>query len=121
MVSSYGKFVARNILHLDRGSKISSSVQLWVAFILSAVIHSAGDYVVVGGTLWYSWQFYLLQPIGIAFEDTVISIAGSYGYKRTRWTLLVGYIWVSVWVTATCAGYFGGMFQAKALLEELGE
>ena len=109
-------------MHLNRGTKISSLVQLWIAFIISAIVHCASDYAVTGGALWFSWRFFLLQPIGIAFEDAVISIANNYGFKHnTHWARLVGYIWVAVWVTATSPIYFGGLFEAKALLEELGE
>ncbi|KAF9510776.1 hypothetical protein BS47DRAFT_1395664 [Hydnum rufescens UP504] len=120
MVATYGKFIARDVLGLDRGTKMSAYVQLWVAFVLSTIAHTWGDYALTAGALWFSWRFFLLQPIGIIFEDAVIRIANSYGWRNnTRWTRLVGYIWVSVWVTATCPIYFGGIYQARSLWYQL--
>jgi len=44
-------------------------------------------------------QFFLLQAVGITFEDAVIAIASRLGYKESNTFKLIGFMWVFAWFT----------------------
>jgi len=75
--------------------------KLYTSFLISGLIHATGDYVLYhtfskGGAL----RFFLLQAVGITFEDGVIAIFSRLGYhKKFIPYKLIGYIWVFAWFT----------------------
>jgi len=44
-----------------------------------------------------SIQFFLLQAVGITFEDMVIALAQRLGYKESNAFKLFGFVWVFAW------------------------
>jgi hypothetical protein len=74
-------------------------VQLYVAFIASGFMHSAGGDAMVGiQHIWASFPFFLSQAVAITLETAVIGIARQAGYTRSNiWMRLVGYAWVFWW------------------------
>ena len=81
--------------------------QVIIAFFISALIHTGGDYAVHGsfGKSRPTFQFFLLQPVAILAEEIAI--------RGARWALSarsraavpelvwrgVGYLWVGLWLT----------------------
>ena len=115
MFAGLGKFVANKVLKFPRGSNRSSYTQLYIAFFLSGLLHFAADFMMEKRMVYRSFKFFLLQAVGITFEDFVIYIA-----KRTfRWRgielkpgkadeswveaaiRVFGYCWVTLWFCYT--------------------
>ncbi len=67
-----------------------------IAFILSAAIHCAGDYMLTS-TVTISHKFYLSQPIGIALETLVWNASASWLPHHTTLRRAIGYVWVVLW------------------------
>ncbi|PFH46334.1 hypothetical protein AMATHDRAFT_120171, partial [Amanita thiersii Skay4041] len=96
---AHGEFVALRVLRFQRRTFLFYAVRVFVAFLSSAVIHAAADYVLFGecrGT----FQFFLLQVLAIIVETIVLRAASqsflvhSLGFVPWK---LVGYIWVLSW------------------------
>ncbi|KIM46646.1 hypothetical protein M413DRAFT_440250 [Hebeloma cylindrosporum] len=88
-----------NALHLPKGT-FTTYFKLFTTFFISGVLHATGEHVFFqnfseGATV----QFFLLQAVGIAFEDAVIAIASRLGYKESKAFKLIGFIWVFAWFT----------------------
>ncbi|KAH7882352.1 membrane bound O-acyl transferase family-domain-containing protein [Phlebopus sp. FC_14] len=99
-LSVLGKSPAR-LAGLDPRTRGLSYVQLSLAFLVSGLAHVGGDAMLDISSAGFSLPFFLLQPIGIAVEDVVISLARRTGVKQCIWTRLVGYAWVFIWLS-TC-------------------
>jgi hypothetical protein len=111
MFTGLGKLVANKFLRFPRGSNRSSYTQLYIAFFLSGVIHSSGDFMLENRMVYQSFKFFLLQAVVITFEDLVIRAAkrmllwGGIELKPGRvdecWAEVVvrfaGYLWVILW------------------------
>ncbi|TFK59222.1 hypothetical protein BDN72DRAFT_781035, partial [Pluteus cervinus] len=96
-MTSYGKCATR-LLGFKPGTLGSSYTQLYVAFALSAAIHSLGDRMVGLEYLGCSGRFFMSQAIAITFEDMVIAAVRRQGVKVPGMVAhLVGYVWVFVW------------------------
>jgi hypothetical protein len=99
--------LAQNVLKLDRGTVAFTIVQTTAAFFLSALAHTGGDYAIhrtferSGPT----FQFFLLQPAAILFEEMAIRAARRWVLSSTRVRVRVpepvwraaGYVWVGLW------------------------
>ena len=113
--TGYGRLVAHKFFRFPPGTKRSSYTQLWTAFFLSGLIHFAGDFTFERRMVFYTWKFFLLQPVGIALETLVIYIArrllrqkaielepgrldGPWGGTAVR---VAGYCWVIIWYCIT--------------------
>ncbi|KAJ4473029.1 membrane bound O-acyl transferase family-domain-containing protein [Lentinula aciculospora] len=73
--TSIGKSIAR-FLCAPRGSISSLIIQIFAAFLVSGIMHSFGDYTVVGQ--WHRFgfmtlPFFSLQPFAILFEEIFFS------------------------------------------------
>jgi len=115
MLSWFGRLVANKLFKFPRGTNPSSYTQLYVAFFLSGLLHSSGDFVFEKRITSRSFKFFLLQAAGITLEDFVIYIAKSFlrrggiGRKpgkadepRTGVIVkVVGYCWVTLWLCLT--------------------
>jgi hypothetical protein len=113
-----GTFIMHDILRVQRGSKVSSYGKLYIAFLLSALMHAAGDYGMYHGERWFSHTYFPLQAIGITLEDAVIGVADWFAF-RTRFPTLsiyLGYFWVAVWFSLTLPT-FGEPFLAAITTE----
>jgi hypothetical protein len=89
-------------LHLARHALLTTYFKLFTSFLISWFIYATGDYVLYhtfsqGGAL----RFFLLQAVGITFEDGVIAIFSRMGYtgKKSIATKMIGFLWVFVWFT----------------------
>ncbi len=101
-LSAHGKFLARRVLNLQPGTNFSSYVQLYVAFVLSGIMHWVAEYT--AGMEWTkstSVAFFVIQATGIAFEDGVIAAARKLGVGRPPYVHVLGYSWVLAWFYLT--------------------
>ena len=104
-----GRLVANKFLGLPRGTNLSSYTQLYVAFFLSAILHFSGDFAFEKRIVSRSFRFFLLQAVGITFEDLVIyttkRLLRRGGKADIPWIAVVvrviGYCWVTLWLCWT--------------------
>ncbi|KAH7874291.1 membrane bound O-acyl transferase family-domain-containing protein [Lentinula edodes] len=101
-------------------SLTAASIQLYVAFFVSALLHSLGDYMVGRDYVGISFQFFCLQPLAITFAELVKIAALRLGLKnnlskpstlpvrvctpanaRATVKRVFGYMWVVWWFTTT--------------------
>ena len=76
--------------------------KLFTTFFISGMIHAISEHIPaklkfseVG-----SIQFFLLQAVGITFEDALIAVASRLGYRKPNvFFKLIGFVWVFVWFT----------------------
>ena len=115
MFAGLGKLVANKILNFPRSSNRSSYTQLYVAFFLSAILHSSADFMLAKRMAYYSFKFFLLQAVAITFEDLVIHIAKRLLRRggieldpgKANESLIgaavrvIGYSWVILWLCLT--------------------
>ncbi|RPD57428.1 hypothetical protein L227DRAFT_506900 [Lentinus tigrinus ALCF2SS1-6] len=92
----WGMFVVR-ALGIPRRTRLSSFVQLHVAFALSALQHAFGDLMVGWRFFGRSMPFFLLNGLAITIEDQFLAAAKTLGVKQTLATKALGYIWVVSW------------------------
>lgn len=90
-------------------------MQLYTAFAISALIHTAGEYSMLGyWTHRHALRFFLLQPVAITLETIVI---GQTSKSSVRWPLrFIGYLWVIMWFVYLVPGWIdpllrGGLAQ----------
>ncbi|KAI0926545.1 hypothetical protein AcW1_002493 [Taiwanofungus camphoratus] len=106
-VSAYGKCVCRT-LRLPSGSWVSSQTQLYIAFIVSGLMHCGGDLMARRDLFGSSFPFFIAQAAAITFEDVIISIARRIGVdegKSGSLARIVGYVWVFVWFSISAPWY----------------
>ena len=111
MFAGLGRLVANKFLKFPQGSNRSSYTQLYVAFFLSGVIHSSGEYMFEKRLVSRSFNFFFLQALAITFEDFAIYTtkrlllrggielkSGKPDQSRVEAVLrVVGYCWVTLW------------------------
>jgi hypothetical protein len=111
--------VAR-MLGYSHGSRGSSLIQLYLTFILSALIHVAGDFMVDPRCLGVSAYFFIYQAFGITLEDAVLE-----AFSRSNITLsslfsrLFGYVWVSCWLFLTAPSFINALVSLGMVKEAL--
>ncbi|KAJ7588106.1 membrane bound O-acyl transferase family-domain-containing protein [Mycena floridula] len=95
--TTHGKFFAQRVFRLERGTILSSLVQLFTAFILSGIIHQMADSVMLQKFPWKggSFKFFFVQTLAIIFEDTVRYLGKKLGIQRVN--KIFGYVWVLCW------------------------
>ncbi|KAK2461015.1 hypothetical protein APHAL10511_006956 [Amanita phalloides] len=107
---SHGRFLAYDVFRLKRGSKAAYMVQLYTTFAITAVIHVAGEYSLLGYlTYRHALLFFLLQPVAITFETLVIGVIGKLSI-RGPWRL-IGHIWVLMWFVYTVPNWIDPLLQ----------
>jgi hypothetical protein len=97
-LTSHANFLA-NTLHLPRGT-FTTYFKLFTTFLISGLLHAIGEHVffqnfLEGATI----QFFLLQAVGITFEDAAIGLASRLGYRESNTFKLIGFMWVFAWFT----------------------
>ncbi|KAJ6602301.1 membrane bound O-acyl transferase family-domain-containing protein, partial [Mycena sp. CBHHK59/15] len=106
-VSAHGKHLAHRVLHLQPGSNASSYVQLYTAFLISALIHYFAETMALrhwrGGAL----RFFLLQAGAITVEDFLVFLARKTPFVRAprRVVWAAGYAWTLAWFTLSLPGW----------------
>jgi hypothetical protein len=75
--------------------------KLFTTFFLSGLIHATGEYLLSqSSSEGKAIQFFLLQAVGITFEDALIASASRLGYRKANaFFKLIGFIWVFMWFT----------------------
>ncbi|KAH8807191.1 hypothetical protein F5884DRAFT_879942 [Xylogone sp. PMI_703] len=91
------------LLRIPRGTLTSRYSQLWLGFLISAILHHGGAYLLHRNTgsmyfLWFS------QAVIITVEDFVIWLGGKAGIKKTTFTKTLGTIWLCLWMSSPFAG-----------------
>ncbi|TFK97524.1 membrane bound O-acyl transferase family-domain-containing protein [Pterulicium gracile] len=112
-------------LPLTHGTRLSSNIQLIVGFSISALIHFAGDLAgnvpLTPGLLKYPSTFFLVQPLGIMFEDLVTELFGGgksktsekgQDAKPSRGKRMLGYTWMFAWFVLTLPIFMDGQMAA---------
>lgn len=112
-VTGAGKYLARNVLKFRAGSALSSYTQLYVAFVLSGIIHAAGDWMVMRNitSARLNIQFFIMQAMIITVEDMVIAAAKKFGI--TRIPFFVSYAWVICWMAWSGPMWLETVIQAE--------
>lgn len=74
--------ITKKVCGIRKGTFASSYSQIWIGFTVSATIHHVGAVVGMFEDAGH-WQliFYLVQPIGIMFEDGVIAAGKRLGLQ----------------------------------------
>jgi Membrane bound O-acyl transferase family len=122
----YGRFVAHRILKLQRGTILSAFTQGVVAFFMSAIIHTAGDFA-IGNSYGPTTRFFLLQPVAMAFEGAAMRAFASFGFTRSRTWTPVGWVWVYIWFCWCAPPWFdsisarGGHMRTKVIMFKMFE
>ncbi|KIK56854.1 hypothetical protein GYMLUDRAFT_775031 [Collybiopsis luxurians FD-317 M1] len=123
--STVGKFVA-GLLGAPRRTILSVFIQLHVAFLVSGLSHSFGDYTVGFHKFGHmTLPFFALQPFAIMFEElflfTIKSLSNSNRYPFIRSTIksipspmrrCLGYTWTLAWFTYSASWYIDPAAQA---------
>ncbi|KAL5118952.1 hypothetical protein ACEQ8H_003081 [Pleosporales sp. CAS-2024a] len=92
-----GIFVARDVLHLRKGSFASKYLQLFIAFTVSGIVHACASMIVnrsYNGD--GAFACFLAQATIIMIEDHVIEFAKSLGLKDSTFWRLFGFVWTIV-------------------------
>jgi hypothetical protein len=111
MLAGLGRLVANKFLKFPRGTIRSSFTQLYIAFLLSGIIHVSGDFMAKGEITYCSLKFFPLQAVAITFECFVIYVArhlllragiavkpeAADGYWVGIFLKILGYCWVILW------------------------
>lgn len=94
-----------NLFRIKRGTMTSRYMQLYGAFLFSALFHHIGalnlPYVY---SVRYQFLFFMLQPVAIMVEDAVVALGSKMGFRSAEQSLgtrLLGYAWVFVSLTFT--------------------
>ena len=123
MLGGLGKLVANKILKFPRGTNLSSYTQLYIAFFLSGLLHSPGDFMIDKRMIYRPIKFFLLQAVIITFEDFIIHLAklslrlGGIELKLEKadesWVgavvRVVGYCWVTLCACWTFPIFLDGL------------
>ncbi|KAJ6119514.1 toxin biosynthesis protein Tri7-like protein [Penicillium sp. IBT 18751x] len=118
-LTATSSFLLRNILHLPRPSILERYSNIFLSFLLSGFIHLAAQYK--GSTFEKpgAVEFFTSFALGIIIEDGVQELwsrlvpSPSNGNRRDTskdkntavWKKLVGYVWVTGWLTGLGAFY----------------
>ena len=99
-------------LGFRKGTIASKYTQLYVGFLVSALIHEVGALCAVHhdtGEL----RFFLLQAVAITFEDIAIACAKRLGYHRVGPIgRAVGYLWTFCWKSYSLRLWFDPYLRA---------
>lgn len=113
-----GRFVIVQ-LGLRKDGAAAAVISLTVPFVMSAGLHYAGCYTQSGGG-WGCVQFFLLQPLGIAFEQVVLKVYRRSGVRLGVLEKYVPYVWAVVWFSATNPSFlaeyrYGGVWSTEPI------
>jgi hypothetical protein len=106
-VEPHAAWISTSFLRLNKGTVISKYTRVFLAFLISGLLHVTID-MGFGIPFLHSPapRFFFMQALGIMFEEAVERVWRSYapyspfeigpnGYeRRRRWARLVGYGWV---------------------------
>lgn len=99
MLSGIGKRISNETCGFTQGTNLSAYTQLYIGFLISGLIHMAGDYMVMQKFAFFSPRWFLLQAMAITFEDFVQWCTKSWRPKMGWTSKAIGYIYVITWFT----------------------
>ncbi|KAF2851036.1 hypothetical protein T440DRAFT_554784 [Plenodomus tracheiphilus IPT5] len=108
IASTPGIWLARDVMHLRKGSFASKYLQLFVAFGISAIVHAGGSMLTHGtfnGDA--SFALFMLQAVIIMIEDHVIDFGKKLGLKDARYWRVLGFVWTVFILGATIERWVG--------------
>ncbi|KAF2844842.1 hypothetical protein T440DRAFT_502861 [Plenodomus tracheiphilus IPT5] len=106
--SSPGIWLARDVLHLHKGSFASKYLQLFVGFSISAIVHGCGSMLTHGSfNDDASFVCFMLQAVIIIVEDHVIHFGKRLGLKDSWFWRLLGFVWTVSVLGATMEKWVG--------------
>jgi hypothetical protein len=97
--SSHSKFVAERMLHLKKRTHAYFLVQVFIAFLVAAIVHATADFLFTGEHRG-AFNFFLVQVVAIAFEGVLATIIGESSFVKAVNPLtrrFLGYLWVLAW------------------------
>ena len=99
LVTGHGDFIAKQ-LRLQKGT-LRTCLKLFIAFLVSGVIHDAAEYVLYQKWAGHSIKFFLLQVVAIICEGAIITLATKAGLssKPNSFVKFIGFVWVFTWFT----------------------
>jgi hypothetical protein len=101
---------------------LRSVLQLVVAFVLSALLHAAGNYTSVTrdtAVVWTSALFFLLQGVGVLLQSGTCYLLRSWTRRLPRWARRAGnLVFVLCWLQATGWGLIDDMSRGGVWLFE---
>ncbi|KAF7773145.1 hypothetical protein Agabi119p4_5312 [Agaricus bisporus var. burnettii] len=115
-ITSIASFIVHSILRIPHISPKSSPrtqvlvrlLKLHLAFLVSALIHASGEFMMLGYGCRGAFTFFILQPWAITLELGIqYLLTGSIPGKNNNklptliWRM-VGYVWVLVWFITIC-------------------
>ncbi|PPR07937.1 hypothetical protein CVT24_000827 [Panaeolus cyanescens] len=112
-LATMGKFIANDKLRYPKGSFVSSYIQLYVAFIMSGLIHASADWILMKNLSSFKGNllFYSSQALVISFEDAVVGFANRLGMKANKFPKVLLYVWVIVCLGFTSPVWFQHMIK----------
>lgn len=93
--------MANDVLGLPRRTPASRYTRVFTAFFVSGLCHGLAAYFATGGGVRAQMDFFMLQPVGILFEEAVISAGKRAGLKDSALWRVVGHAWTILWFTFT--------------------
>ena len=105
-------------MHIQRGTWLSSQVQVHTAFLVSALIHAFGDLMLGTQHFGRSFPFFVANALAITFEDAVIAAGKALGLgpgkggEPPRLARIVGYVWVALFISWAGHLYVDWMFES---------
>lgn len=83
-------------LSIPEGTILSSLVILYTSFFISAWIHHAGDYMMLGHHA-DALKFFLSQAVVITLEKSIVALGRRVGFTNSYAWRILGYVWVQLW------------------------
>uniref|UniRef100_A0A0W0G9E1 Wax synthase domain-containing protein n=1 Tax=Moniliophthora roreri TaxID=221103 RepID=A0A0W0G9E1_MONRR len=128
LLSSHGEYIAKELLHLRKGTKAYHFVKNFGAFFISGVIHQLAERLTspnppqtLSDTFWFffrghDFQFFLLQPLAIVVERMVQNVLPATLLGRaSKW---IGYTWVLCWLSWSLSRYMDGVCRDGLMTDE---
>ncbi|EJT96882.1 hypothetical protein DACRYDRAFT_119709 [Dacryopinax primogenitus] len=98
---STADFLTLQVLHLQPSSQLASYSQLYLAFLLSGLVHFCGSYALLRSPslALSTLQFFALQPLVITLEDGAIALGKRLGISPGVDVRILGYTWTAACLT----------------------
>lgn len=115
MVSAHGKHFANVFLGYPKGTFMSAYLQLFIAFLVSGIVHGSADFVATRNITSFNRNilFFTSQAVAIAFEDAVIFLGKRIGFERAP--KIIGYAWVVTWLALSGPIWFETLITGRLL------
>ncbi|KIK56853.1 hypothetical protein GYMLUDRAFT_75913 [Collybiopsis luxurians FD-317 M1] len=94
------------LLQIPSKSIPAGLIKLYTTFLISALLHSVGDYTISPEYYGLSFLFFILQPVAITCEELIKCLLHKYVEQERLERFyfagkVIGYIWVGWWLTET--------------------